>query len=1353
MKSFTDMIQGKSWPFSPQEEKCLQSVDDEETVGSHSSSPTRRLLGHVDNSEEKEASPAGRSASLGGSIRLKPPRLIPRTGSNGKIEIQESPRVKPCSPSPRKRSSGSGSLAYLTFEDSFMSMTIDDSSLESPVRLSPKLPDLAQTISQSFAISETLKSVPTFSSLKLKSKYHTMIDESYCPSLVEQYELVEEMTLDVEEKENGQITTDEGYQEEVDVSWHKQELTNQFDLFSVADFTEAGDDITTMTPGSGYGTPRSSSFALISTHSYTTPSSSSLLSSIAHSLQSEMRAAFVATPQQFMSDLQSLYSLAPLTLSSSASRQTDSISSTVGIGTIDKLRISGYLSQTTCDVGDIIPIKFVPDLNDICTCKEPFAKNTPGNSVLDTQELGAAFKASKFFEKLAQCEKLVPEIFFSPDFDLSNAKTYKAVLEMLKEKSELDTKNNPELFTSSIDMANVSEKPGTESRQTRRNNCKKAKLSKSIAVLDQANSPLHQFWDSVEGSLREQVSKRSNDYFMENANFRELELLVAHAHAEIKGIQGELSNLAQFGVIEPLSVPNMAHQRECLRHISNVLSKISRLVERKQVIRRLLKAQEYKNALEQIFELHQVLAGCEQDGFSDASYNLSNACSLEQLREDLVAYETEAVECLSNQVVEVFVSWRESVCIAVDELENGEESSSPDTAITRHEVDPSARDHVLSLLKTIQDANVLPLANQRYITRLKEVVYLTVKTIVTECAADSTDLQKAMDQNPSLSLLELSGDITTTPSVAAEIRTMSFNEFFDCTAILFEEILNVLRLAGEVNTFLEKEGIFLAGDRGLSQRPEISALHSSSDFSQRLISELFEMRGHTLSTMSLSEMKRFYDMCSAHAVRLGKVTGKMPSIFLSCLSAQVRAFIDCTSVSHVAKLEAALDDENWVPFHLSHERLKALNAFTSPSLKTERSSESKESKSTPAVRISIVKSVLYLVDCIQWNLDCASYFQEFTRTLTNKVAQILSLFNSRTMKLIVGGGALRSSGRLKSIKMAHLASALSSVNYVSNALPNMKNKLASKVASEMGASHDSLIEFLKVQFDRLENDYLTNISKIIDKVVAGVRLVAQHKLTPLLHETDFDSRAVQFPSSDINIRACEFFNDFYTSIIEVHNVTVGRVCSSQFQRLFTQIFEFIDQELPVIIVMTASLAPSSTSTSAQTEPKTRLSKGTNGLNITNQNEAANETKSQFVLPKTKEGKRRMVVELVWLTTKINQLEGVRQHTFTLATVLGRKLGIIKRNNRHGNANIKSKLKAKRKKVDSSSIDSDSETLSTASIDSLPRDLISFMPGMENLKSALDEFLESGSVAPDSISDVGSTMSDRSGLQLCEEDEL
>jgi vacuolar protein sorting-associated protein 54 len=119
-----------------------------------------------------------------------------------------------------------------------------------------------------------------------------------------------------------------------------------------------------------------------------------------------------------------------------------------------------------------------------------------------------------------------------------------------------------------------------------------------------------------------------------------------------------------------------------------------------------------------------------------------------------------------------------------------------------------------------------------------------------------------------------------------------------------------------------------------------------------------------------------------------------------------------------------------------------------------------------------------------------------------------------------------------------------------------------------------------------------------------------------------------------NVACCVFFEGVSTNTRKMHQVLSALLPPDQLQDVFSRIFAFVDQKIPVLLLSAADrmAAPPRAGSSPQQSPR-------------------------FVFPSTDNGKRRLLWEVDFMTNTLNGLEGVYPWDFTIDSVLRREMEI------------------------------------------------------------------------------------------------
>jgi vacuolar protein sorting-associated protein 54 len=256
---------------------------------------------------------------------------------------------------------------------------------------------------------------------------------------------------------------------------------------------------------------------------------------------------------------------------------------------------------------------------------------------------------------------------------------------------------------------------------------------------------------------------------------------------------------------------------------------------------------------------------------------------------------------------------------------------------------------------------------------------------------------------------------------------------------------------------------------------------------------------------------------------------------------------------------------------------------------------------------------------VMTNLAAAAHFQSLATNAVTKVVELLRLWNGRTTNLVLGAGAIHSAARLKSINAKHLSYVTQCLGMMMALLPHIRAALMSQLPAKQ---HTLLSEI-----DKIKREYQDHNEKVLNKFVSIIGGIVEHGLAPRIANTDFASRARNFPvENESEIQCCVFLEGVSSSTRKLHQVLISLLPPDHLQDVFSRIFAYLDEKIPSLFI-TAASTPN----------------------------AQNNGSPSFQFPSTDDGKRRLILEVQHTTKTLNALKGVLPWDFTAATVLGRKM--------------------------------------------------------------------------------------------------
>jgi len=263
----------------------------------------------------------------------------------------------------------------------------------------------------------------------------------------------------------------------------------------------------------------------------------------------------------------------------------------------------------------------------------------------------------------------------------------------------------------------------------------------------------------------------------------------------------------------------------------------------------------------------------------------------------------------------------------------------------------------------------------------------------------------------------------------------------------------------------------------------------------------------------------------------------------------------------------------------------------------------------------LVWSCLILVEMVIQYIDYAAQFQALATSATSKISELLRLFNSRTIKLILGAGAIHGAARLKSINAKHLALVMQSLHLILIVLPHVRAALMAQLPNKQHA--------LLTDLDVIKKDYTDHIDKVVSKFVSIIGGIVEHGLAPSLVSTNFDDRNCYTEKETLTAeKCCPFLSGIAANTKKMHQVLSSLMPSEDLVDVFSRIFVYLDSKVPTILISYDS-----------------------------------DLSSTFSLPVTGGGKHKLIEEVEMLAQTLNSLPGTLAWEFSAAEVLKRRLGL------------------------------------------------------------------------------------------------
>ncbi len=354
-------------------------------------------------------------------------------------------------------------------------------------------------------------------------------------------------------------------------------------------------------------------------------------------------------------------------------------------------------------------------------------------------------------------------------------------------------------------------------------------------------------------------------------------------------------------------------------------------------------------------------------------------------------------------------------------------------------------------------------------------------------------------------------------------------------------------------------------------------LTAASELAQRSVSQMLQVRRDVHASYRANDLKQLWDHTLAFVTTGEKLSGRTGYGLKGIMLKQAQAFVLTLHKQRVGALVNALDTEEWKQCTVSrHQEFMTRRLYEGwNSDKMVRESERYRDMSTAGTTISTIKgkekelvlagqkfklvgSVFTLISTVGEYLQVDSQFQPaLANDILHRVRELLQLFNKRTVKLVLGAGAM-TTVKLKSINTKHLALTSQCLGLMILLLPSVRKSLASCLPTK----HHKLL----AELDQVTKDYTEHREKIFSKFVAIVKDRTEQVCRVVKDINWDDSSESGAPHKYIKslCHALEMFHKVLSNVLPL----------AQLQEVFGRMVDMFNERLPELF---APLNPASLS--------------------------------------------------------------------------------------------------------------------------------------------------------------------------------
>ncbi|CDO76445.1 hypothetical protein BN946_scf184781.g22 [Trametes cinnabarina] len=773
----------------------------------------------------------------------------------------------------------------------------------------------------------------------------------------------------------------------------------------------------------------------------------------------------------------------------------------------------------------------------------------------------------------------VPSVFFQPNFNLGDPRTFNAVTEQREGEEEF---SDP------------------------------SPLSHSLPLLEK----LSHYADTIEQHLIREISVRSTSFFAALSNLQDLQTESEQCLDRISHLRGLLKDVDDKGAKRGLEIIRKEGKLRNLGSVKEGVRFVGAVMEMTGVAKSLVSAGQWGEALDMIEELHRLWQIQSEDakpirsplaiargGRSSPlptvmespppspapppprpapSISLSSLKAFAALPDHLRTLTTEITSSLSSEFVNIL---RQDLVERIDTSQD----TWPDSR--RRDFDMSLKDRLRPVLQSL--------------VRTKGILEATItwRDIV------MTEVQSTVKRR--IPALELSEDDSIQPqsSAAAALRAMSHSSFMDLIRSLYRNLLSCVQGLHRENAIILEDIQSIQSHNGsvdiAALQEELSdILSSAAELANALASKVISIRAEQHTVLDLSSFCALFNESWDFVVKSETICRRMIVGMRGTIVSQAKAFLQHfhqTQLSHSAKL---VEDEQWNAAEVAPSVQRVVDDMVdasiqdppefllgqppsntlspvppvspmpnSPSLAVNGApvaqprpssplpspnfppspgrSPRRRAGNGPTKHLRVEERAFFAVGA---TLDVLVLLAEYVKVIVNvpllttdtmaRVIELLKSFNSRTCQVVLGAGAMRSAG-LKNITAKHLALASQSLAIMISLIPYVRETFRRHLSQKQAV--------MLIEFDKLKRDYQEHQNEIHAKLIAimGDRLTA--------HIRSLQAVRWDLPKEGDGVN--EYMEVLVKETVTLHKVLSRYLPSSIVEFVMTQVFAAINHRL------------------------------------------------------------------------------------------------------------------------------------------------------------------------------------------------
>lgn len=709
----------------------------------------------------------------------------------------------------------------------------------------------------------------------------------------------------------------------------------------------------------------------------------------------------------------------------------------------------------------------------------------------------------------------VPEIYFSPDFNLTHPATFALVTEQ----------NRP-----TDDGGNISFEQDP------------ASISYSLPLLEK----LSHYADTVEGHLVQEIQARSSSFFSALTNLHDLQSESERCLRKIVDLKAMLQQIDEKGAKKGLELAREDNKISKIQRLEDGVELVRHIQERRTIAQGLTNAGDWKDALNVVEDIRSLLDMKTDHAAVSSTQEPGRDQRLppvgEEEASDRVNEEISATKKLSSVIRDVSIPSMHAFSSLPDDLRDMTLKIA--MTLTREFADVTMHDLALRIAANGPDQELDD--EEALLERLNSLVVGLFRT-GDGGVKDALDkwrevvlrkVEEVIEQKLASLIIESGGDSDSMGSLGQSmpdvlvrcLQEMAHEDFLRFMKSIYAPTLRCLEGAnmqsGVLLTILNREtkpsSKALQTSKALDKTYEAtfsSILFAATELAHTRIAKIISTRKDQHTDLKLRDFYAFHQEIWTFIVDSEVICSRMVVGLRGTLGGQSKAFLQALHQERLKDSAKKVEDEQWAVIEVSPRSQRVATLMVDSAVRdapeliftevkeggtTDRPGHSRSHTLTPddpvpndiastpsgegesaAAKNSkylmvddrqfyVVAATIQVLGMVIDYLRVAVNFPSLNMECMSRLVEFLKAFNSRTCQVVLGAGAMRSAG-LRNITARHLALASQSLSIVIALIPYIR---------ETFRRHLSPQQFvLLTEFDRLRGDYQNHQEGIHAKLI------------------------------------------------------------------------------------------------------------------------------------------------------------------------------------------------------------------------------------------------------------------------------